>query len=43
MHTVEPLATETVPFEVEIAIEKLRSYKSLDPGQILVELIQHMF
>jgi hypothetical protein len=40
MHTVEPLAPEPVPFEVEIAIEKLERYKSPGIDQILAEVIK---
>jgi hypothetical protein len=40
MHTAELLAPEPYFFEVEIAIGKLKRYKSLGIGQILAELIQ---
>jgi hypothetical protein len=39
-NTVEPLVPEPSPFEVEIAIAKLKKYKSPRSGQILAELIQ---
>jgi hypothetical protein len=38
--TAEPLLPEPRPFEVEIAIITLRSYKSLDIDHIPTELIQ---
>jgi hypothetical protein len=40
IHTAEPLVPEPSPFEVEIAIEKLKKYKSPGSDQILGELIQ---
>jgi hypothetical protein len=40
IHTAEPLVPEPSSFEVEIAIEKLKRYKSLGIDQILAELIQ---
>jgi hypothetical protein len=40
MHTAEPLVPEPSPFEVEIAIVKLKKYKSPGSDQILAELIQ---
>jgi hypothetical protein len=40
IRTAELLASEPSCFEVEIAIEKLESYKSLSTDQILAELIQ---
>jgi hypothetical protein len=40
MHTVESLVPECSYLEVEIAIEKLKRYKSLGVDQILAELIQ---
>jgi hypothetical protein len=39
-HTAEPLIPEFSPFEVEIAIKKLKRYKSPSIVQILEELIQ---
>jgi hypothetical protein len=39
-HTVEPLVPELSAFEVEIATEKLKSYKSRGVDHILVELIK---
>jgi hypothetical protein len=40
IHTAEPLVPEPSPFEVEIAIEKLKRYKSPGSGEIPAELIQ---
>jgi hypothetical protein len=40
IHTVEPLVPEPSSSEVEIAIEKLKRYKSPGIDQILAELIQ---
>jgi hypothetical protein len=40
MDTAEPLVSEPSSFKVEIAIEKLRRYKSLGTEQILAKLIQ---
>jgi len=40
VHTAEPLAPELSYLKVEIAIEKLKRYKSSDIDQILAELIQ---
>jgi hypothetical protein len=40
IHTVGPLVPESSPFEVEIAIAKLKRYRSLGNDQILAELIQ---
>jgi len=40
IHTAEPLVPESSSFEVEIAIEKLKSYKSPGIDEILAELIQ---
>jgi hypothetical protein len=40
MDTAEPLLTEPSSFEVEIATEKLKTYKSPGTDQILAELIQ---
>jgi hypothetical protein len=40
IHTAEPLVPEPSSFEVEIAIEKLKRYKSPGTDQILAELIQ---
>jgi hypothetical protein len=39
IHTAEPLVPDPSPFEVEIAIEKLKRYKS-GSDQIRAELIQ---
>jgi hypothetical protein len=40
IHTAEPLVPDTSPFEVEIAITKLKRYKSPGSDKILAELIQ---
>ena len=40
MHTVEPLVPQPSSFEEELAIEKLKSHKSLGMDQIPVELIK---
>jgi hypothetical protein len=40
IHMAEPLVPEPILIEVEIAIGKLKSYKSLGTGQILAELIK---
>jgi len=40
IHTVEPPVPELSAFEVEMAIEKLKSHKSLGIDQILAELIK---
>jgi hypothetical protein len=40
IHTAEPLAPEPNSFEVEVAIEKLKRYKSPGTDQIPAELIQ---
>jgi hypothetical protein len=40
IHTAEPLVSEPSLVEVEIAIGKLKSYKSLGSVQILAELIK---
>jgi hypothetical protein len=40
MHTAEKLVLETTSFEVEIAVKKLKRYKSPGIGQIPAELIQ---
>jgi hypothetical protein len=40
MHTAELLVPDLSPFEVEIAIAKLKRYKSLGSDQIVTELIQ---
>ena len=40
IHTAEPLVPEPSAFEVEMAIEKLKSYKSPGIDQIPAELIQ---
>ena len=39
MHTAEPLVAELSASEVELAIEKLKSHKSLGINQIPVDLI----
>jgi hypothetical protein len=39
-HTAEPLVLEHSPFEVEIAIAKLKNYKSPGNDQIPAELMQ---
>jgi hypothetical protein len=39
-HTAEPLESEPSPFEVEIAIEKLKRYKILVTDHILAGLTQ---
>ena len=39
-HTAEPLVPEPSAFEVELAIEKLKSHKSPGTDQILAELIK---
>jgi len=39
IHTVEPLVPEPSAFEVELAIEKIISYKSPGTGQIPAEMI----
>ena len=39
-HTVEPLVPEPSAFEVELAIEKLKNYKSPSIDQIPEELIK---
>jgi hypothetical protein len=39
IHTAEPLVPDPSPFEVEIAIAKLKSYKSPGSSQIPAELI----
>jgi hypothetical protein len=39
MHTAEPLVPGPGSFEIEVAIEKLKRYKSSDFDQILAELI----
>jgi hypothetical protein len=41
IHTVEPLAPDPSPFEVEIAIAKLKRYKSPGSGQIWQNLFKH--
>jgi hypothetical protein len=38
--TAEPLVPDPSPFEVEVAIEKLKRYKSPGSDQIPAELIQ---
>jgi hypothetical protein len=38
MHTAKPLVPEPNPFEVEIAVEKLKRYKSPDIDQSPAEL-----
>jgi hypothetical protein len=40
IHTAEPLLSDPSPFEVQIAIIKLKSYKSPGRNQTLEELIQ---
>jgi hypothetical protein len=40
MHTAEPLVPDPSPFEVEIAIAKLKRFKSPGSYQIQAELIQ---
>jgi hypothetical protein len=40
IHTAEALVPDSSPFEVEIAIAKLKSYKSPGSDQIPAELIQ---
>jgi hypothetical protein len=40
IHTAEPLVPETNAFEVELAIEKLKSHKSPGNDQIPAELIK---
>jgi hypothetical protein len=40
IHTAETLAPDPSPFEVEIAIAKLKSYKSPGSDEIPAELIQ---
>jgi hypothetical protein len=40
IHTAEPLVPHRSPFEVEIAVAKLKRYKSLGRDQIPAELIQ---
>jgi hypothetical protein len=40
IHTAEPFVPDPSPFEVEIAIAKLKKYKLLGSDQILAELIQ---
>jgi hypothetical protein len=40
IHTAEPLVPDPSPFEVEIAIAKLKRYKSPGSNEILAELIQ---
>jgi hypothetical protein len=40
IHTAEPLVPELSSFEFEIAIEELKTYKSLGIDLILAELIQ---
>jgi hypothetical protein len=40
IHTAEPLVPDPSPFELEIAIAKLKSYKSPGIDQILTKLIQ---
>jgi hypothetical protein len=39
-HTAEPLVPDPSPFEVEVAIAKLKRYKSPGSDQIPAELIQ---
>jgi hypothetical protein len=40
IHTAEPLVPEPSPFEVEMAIEKLESYKSPGTDQIRGDMIK---
>jgi hypothetical protein len=40
IHTAEPVVPDPSPFEVEIPIEKLKTYKSSGSDQIPSELIQ---
>jgi len=40
IHTAEPLVLEPSVFEVELAIEKLKSHKSSGTDQIPAELIK---
>jgi hypothetical protein len=40
IHTAEPLIPDLSPVEVEIAIAKLKRYKSPGSDEILAELIQ---
>jgi hypothetical protein len=40
IHTTEPLVTEPSPFEIDIASERVKMYKSPGTNQISVELIQ---
>ena len=40
LHTAEPLVPEPSAFEVQLAIEKLKSYKSPSTDQIPAELIK---
>ena len=40
IHTAEPIVPEPSAFEVELAIEKLKSHKSPDIDQIPAELIK---
>jgi hypothetical protein len=40
IHTAEPLVPDPSPFEVEIAIAKLKSFKSPGDDQIPAELIK---
>jgi hypothetical protein len=40
IHTAEPLVPDPSPFEVEIAIVKLKRYKLPGSDEILVELIR---
>jgi hypothetical protein len=40
IYTAEPLVPDPSPYEYEIAIAKLKRYKSSDSDQILAELIQ---
>jgi len=40
MHTAEPLVPEPTVFEVEMAVEKLKSHKSPGIDQIPAEMIK---
>jgi hypothetical protein len=40
IHTAEPVVRELSPFEIEVAIEKVKRHKSQGIDQIPVELIK---
>jgi hypothetical protein len=40
IHTAEPLVHEPSPFEIEMAIENLKTYELLSIDYILTELVQ---